>query len=1318
MSANVSSLSASAACEPDKLIVQVVGKDHSDSQRLVIYDETDQVQQEWLSNQDKPEVLTSEAFSSVLHVWDWEGQPKRHLWLEIAASEGDAIRVPLLDDVHSTPRQDDQQWNQIVPVVPMTPLPGSKSTYDLGSPVVVRSGYVYVFYRSKLWRELEVCVSDDGTHFRDINVARYRQGDGFKSGQRRATGIALDDIWLPACWNDWRTLDVQLGYAEVQLSAARLKRLEADPELRRKRFKSFDLQASKAKFKQLYDGQPNGQDMLDAFSMFNVRDPANQADASKARVTHGNIAMHVFPASLAAPQRARQPGYEWLLDHPGRYICDLSGRFPASSKSAAQAFSDSCEHGTPVDPGPLLETGAFEHCMDQTVRAQSSSHSSSQRPADMPAADSTELWQAQAASDDVLQGARGRQICAVLLDDSVYRMRHLKQRIDTQQSLLQLCAKRATLNPHHGSALLVQQLIVPRAVAGQANPLSEAMGKLKETGKRDLNRFTALPERFQVWRHLNGTQELLADCLRQARHQQALADHLSLDGFDYLSEMHFTSQLIASLATTPGQLDPLAVSGKVTDAISAVELYSPTPSPAQKFISRIASEQTHPLHAMLWPLCKEEELLAPYQAPINPQPNDGDGAFRGSELARYETLAPPSGSWQTLNSEIVAGLLAAGSLNSALTGSGKSTAGALMNMLENFQGAIEAAQSALRNAHEASQRSQATAANSTAQAEQAGRRTQAQLNRLGRQARPVEVTLHQRAVQQMRSTLPETFGGAHFVRRSKATVKDYYLFGLNDLPSEQVQPTRFFGEYLDAQNQPLASTNQRYAARSNMVATGEHLLLAVPRNHRTGQTVSELNRSLQDLQQTQNTASAAQAEARGRSSALQEVIDSNKPQIERVQGKAAYRALNGRAFPVLVLMLELWNIKMEINAFSQTKQEKGIGRAALGAAGAYLDLAIAMESLAVKLAGNESVLATARRPVLTLSEAGVVRIFGAYLAKRIPKSITPRLIGQTAAGLIFVGLNLYDTWYAWQLGDDAMYGYGLMAMGGMVGVFGSIFGAGGATFLGLGPAGWVALALIVAGAGLAWWLSSTPLEDWLLNGPFGESGGLPHMHDPKEAFYRLLGLFADLRIMIGSNPSYEANAKLDAQAALPYQVRSANTLIRIESNLPGLVGNLGALAIRAECRLRTTDIYATMGVASASSSRSKLSARSPKAQRVSLTALELFFDTPSSQSGLYSATFFDWAVRAQFRLADDTGRQWLFPSPAPRVTKTTDVIAAEATQLDAISRADDGGANAGFSGYIAADFEKIDQPFWADEQTHGVTLLAEVTVTGKQGQRN
>src|SRR5690606_1374162 len=149
---NVFALSCGAACEPAKFIVQVIGKDHPSSQRLVIYDEANMQEQEWLTKQDKPEVQTSDSFSSVLHVWDWENQPKRNLWLEVESERGTPIRVPLLDDVRPTTRQapGEAQWNQIVPVVPLTLMRGILDDKAPGVPVLVRPGYIYVFYRGRL----------------------------------------------------------------------------------------------------------------------------------------------------------------------------------------------------------------------------------------------------------------------------------------------------------------------------------------------------------------------------------------------------------------------------------------------------------------------------------------------------------------------------------------------------------------------------------------------------------------------------------------------------------------------------------------------------------------------------------------------------------------------------------------------------------------------------------------------------------------------------------------------------------------------------------------------------------------------------------------------------------------------------------------------------------------------------------------------------------------------------------------------------------------------------------------------------------------
>ncbi|PAU60431.1 toxin VasX [Pseudomonas indica] len=1271
MSAKAGSLSNGPACEACKLIVEVIGKDHPPGQRIVIYDETDNELQEWLTNRRQLEPLIDKAFSSTLHIWPWDGQPKRHLWLEIEAEKGGPIRVPLMDDAKATPRQIEQQWNQIVPVMPFTAVAGSRSAYDLGTPVQVRNGYVYVFYRDKLWRELEVRVGEKTT-FHDVPVAHYRQKNGFKSGPRAATGKALDDIWLPATWNDMTAPPVQLCFSEVQLSASRLQRLEQDAGLRRTRCNSVDLRASKSKFKRLYEGQPNGKDMLAAFSTFDVRDYANQNAVGKAKVTRLNLNLHVFPVGLAAPQRMRQPGYEWMLDHPGRYLCDLSGQFPVTSKTEAQAFLDGCERGTPGKPPATLESDAWAHCLEEKVKAG--------RPV-CPAPQHggpSEVWKAQPAEQDVLQQARQRQICGVLLDDEQYRLRHLLNRINTQQNLLKLCAERATQHANHGSALLVQQLIVPRALGGQTNPLHQSLEKLKEQGKRDINRFTATPERAQVWRHLNGVQDLLAECLGHPEAQQTLADHLSLDGFDYTAALHFASQLLAGLACSPAQLDPLAVNGDVTDAITGVSLYSPKGTPGQQLISTIANQQQHPLHAMLWPVAELKDLLAPYQKPASAEPNQGDGRFRPSELAKAETQGAPAANQQTLDSSLLASLVAAGSLNSTLTAQLKAGAGALISIYENIQGAVDAAENALHAAKETSRQRQAEAASRSGAHQQARGREQATRESLGKRARPVNIRLHGQGVQQLRSMLPDTFGYAYFIRRSQANSQAHYLFGLEDLPTQPARATRFYGEFLDARGNLLGSTNVARGATAG-AQTGDHLLLALPRNHSTARLIGELNRRINTAREAERAAQTAQASAAQADSALESAVQNYNTQ----RNSKVYRVLNSRTFTAAVLMLELWNVNNEWQSREQTANEKGGYRFGAGLMGAGLDLLIAMEALTVKLAGSQSVLASARRTLFTIPDKAATRWLGVKLGEQVTKDITARLIGQTIAGLVFAGLCLYDAWYAWQWNDDAMWGYLLMAGGGILGAASGLL-AGSATFLGLNPVGWIALLLVCIGAGLVYLLSSSPIEDWLANGPFGDSrtNNYPHLRDPQEAFYRLVGLFAGIRISSGRNPAFDPNAKLSSHDTVPYRVRTANSLVRIESNLPGLLSSLGNVNINALCRLRSVETVLTAKGDSYTVAKPLGPEMAPVAQRLWPNALELFFDMPASQSMSFSprrnGLYHEWVIRAQFRLSGDR-HAWYFPTPKPKDPQTFNL------------------------GKNKPNWDKVDQPFWADERTYNAT---------------
>ncbi|MBH8613259.1 hypothetical protein I4N56_021840, partial [Pseudomonas mohnii] len=125
-------LSAGPCCEPDKLIVQVIGTGHSKDQRLVLFDRSGVEPLPALTDEVERETERLFSVHCELFAWNWYARYEHQLWLEIATTHGAPIRLPLLEDVRITPRQLDAQWNQIVPVVPFVALPGTRSRHDLG----------------------------------------------------------------------------------------------------------------------------------------------------------------------------------------------------------------------------------------------------------------------------------------------------------------------------------------------------------------------------------------------------------------------------------------------------------------------------------------------------------------------------------------------------------------------------------------------------------------------------------------------------------------------------------------------------------------------------------------------------------------------------------------------------------------------------------------------------------------------------------------------------------------------------------------------------------------------------------------------------------------------------------------------------------------------------------------------------------------------------------------------------------------------------------------------------------------------------------
>ncbi|MEB0129918.1 MULTISPECIES: hypothetical protein [unclassified Pseudomonas] len=1087
-----STLSSGPCCEVNKLIVQVTGNGHPDTQRLAFYEHDSLKRLDALTDSDRPETLTGEyLLNSALHVWAWSNTFKHRLWLEIASVDGAPIRVPL-PEVSITPRQFDGQWNQIVPVVPFVALPGVNSTHDNGIPVLCRAGFIYVFLNGRVWRELEVRVDDERTTYHDVDFNEYRMGDEIEPRSRLATGQALEDIWLPSSWNNLPVAP-QLCFSEIQLSGPRLRCLENDSALRRQRCQSPNLRSSLATFERLFHNKPDGTAMLEAFGALNAHDKVRPQAAADAHVSWLNYDTHAFPVSRVAPQRARQPGYEWLLDQPARYLCDLSGQFPVRALSEAHAHVTRSERGETAYQATSLETGAWAHWIGELCTPQLGD----------------ELWHEQPEVPDVLHRARQRNLYGVMLQDPHYRLRHLHTRVNDQQNLLQLCAARASRHAHHASALLVQQLVVPPTLGGGINPLHKQLNALKLQGRIDVNRFTASGERQQLWRSLEMSQALLSECLTTRRTQQTLADHLSLEGFDYVAALHFVSQLFASLATRPSQTDPLAVNGEVGDAVTGLSKSGSDPSDGQRLIQHIANDETHPLHRMLWPALESQDTNAPYVQSAVPDINSGDGLFRPNALlaaVSCEVIDPKQ--LNTLDAYLLAGLVESGSLNNTFTGTLKAVAATLMSLHENLQGAVDVAEKAVQ------------AAKNTPRP---GAASPAPALNMGQQ---------RRAVAQLRSMLPGGLGAMQFITYAEARSKNLYIFGLSDLPDI---PARLRRPALDYRSTSDRSMVDRQHYRNGGEPHANTIVIAMPRDHRTAQLISRVNQQVNTAWQAHT---AEQEKVRG--SAIQDAVKNRTA----LQSQWMYKALNSTPFAAAVGMLEVWNLRSELEAVKETVREKGTYRAAAGVVGAGADLIIAMEALTVKLASSQSALAGARKTLFVIPEAFSTRLLGEWLAKRLVNIVTARLLGQLVAGSIFVGLNLYDAWHAYQWGDDALWGHLLMAAGGLTGIAGTLL-VGGSTLLGLGPLGWISLILISIGLGVVYWLSSTPIEDWLSAGPFGpNSDQAPHLQAPENAFYYLVSLFANIRITVEANPEYCLPACIESFNPVPMDIRASDTRIR------------------------------------------------------------------------------------------------------------------------------------------------------------------------------
>ena len=655
------------ACTEEEFIVQIIGKDHPEGQRVILIDGNNNL---LAYNSEEKINSSSYILLSTLKKWDWEKieSKKDNLkaYLEIDTAAGKPIRLLLSDQIKKTQKELDKQHNQITPIIPLTPLYSSNYISSPGDfekepyePVHVREGWFYIFKNNKLWREININKDDTGYLYRDVILENYRKNGKYTEDKRKAEGVGLQEIWIQTCWNKADITDNSFFYSEVQLSKERLNYLETNNE----RGKHISIQATANNFSRLErDLNINirhGQVTL--LAAIALKTDTTTTMFNMVLENRRKLPNHAFPLSIASPQRYRSDTYELIFDHPHEYLLDLTGQYPkrclrdgrvyvlryTKNKHVWPKVSDkesdpeiksilSRLYKTSKARRPRSQVAlgiAFEETLvpkrnEAAKKANPKMDIASlQAKAEANLKELIQICNNSGAAQDILQDARGRKIVGVMVEDPLYRMRQLQCQLNAAQNTINLAAELASYQTHHGSAVLVENIIMPATINGSANGLSQSFEAVSDrVDKEAISYATAAGIREQAKQAYNfALVHFLREYKKETNHA-VLADLCSLNGFDYAGALYFISKLATTLTI------------KASDPLSIALKQGRYDSSAINLLLNTLDNEKHRLGTFIWKrTAQSDDLTKPYtDQPL--EENKGDGLCRPTELIRLQSL--------------------------------------------------------------------------------------------------------------------------------------------------------------------------------------------------------------------------------------------------------------------------------------------------------------------------------------------------------------------------------------------------------------------------------------------------------------------------------------------------------------------------------------------------------------------------------------------------------------------------------------------------------------------------------------------------------
>ncbi len=1180
--------------DEDQLIVQVVGKEHNDDQRIAIFDECD-------NRLGKTEERTKEPFhyqttrteetgiDNELHIWPWpKNEPERVLKLEVQAENGDPIQLPLMDKAISTYKRTARQCNVICPIVPASLVENARPSQYSDSHIAeshsdrannsvlakARPGFFYIFINGRLWRELEIKQEEQEgklTTYHDVRLSAYREGpapdaplkDEPKSSKfkREVVGKGLKDIWLPIQWNQ-RGQKVEVMFAEAQVPAVRLNRFERDPKLRKRRTQQIDRHIVEA------------------------------------RVEHDKNKKNIILGHCMPKVRPRIPAMEWEFDFPAAYLLSLHGAHPYQAYKKAESYQlenmdrkkyhDHYLYVTKVDEGtgsdhllahryahnlkirnykpnePHLESSALSFHIHESIHnikpklkdvsSQEQKNGSAEEDDNYAHekgfwTNSSQLHISITDQQEAFYDVRTRKIGVIQVEDPLYRARLLRNRAIECKKLLDRLSKMASERPHYKSAVIMDRYLAPEKIGGYENPYYNDFKSTYSEGRRRIGYTLMKSERALVTKYLHEIQEGLYQWVQSHTHQYTLADLFSLSGVDYMGAFKLTFELIQWAGT------PLHVLNN-----SDGDMQDRDSPRAMKWIHKLATTKTEPLHYMLYPDADLESLEQPYHVPERDE-NVGDGFFRAKEFA--ELMATPK---YTDNPQTLDGLLLSGleSVNDPKFGQAK-TFNAIMLQLNSNYGAIatQAIESVERveeriNKHLAKLKEVKADIDSN-QAKYKGKEQEiyGYYEEIIKKEKRMLIDLHCNEAIRLRASIPDVYGEMRLMKRPVG--QGFYVIG-SFTPGSKVAD-RIVGELKlqdkKAGKNAKASSNVQKVDKSIMTDKTTVGVFAIPITAETTALLKEINTTFTDhvrLEKLIESLREKVSTLEVSGSRLQQLLkeaETEKAKIDQqIEEGKIFKSENLRIIlPSFILSIEIWNLYWnEIQSFNGNVESKGESRARLGIAGAAIDTVIALEVIANKVSASNRISILFEKGIKVTARDWRRWLPG--LSIELSKKMIDRFTVGTAFGAFSGGIllitNVMDAMYEWNRRNyGASVGFALIGLGaalqlasmmfavqmGSTTLFASIPFVGAsmnsaAAALGVGSTGpqavliLASLALYVAGISVVTFFDSSHIELWIANGPFSfnpEASNVKHLsadEHESESYYRLLSLLVKPSIQI------------------------------------------------------------------------------------------------------------------------------------------------------------------------------------------------------------